>query len=207
MNRWNILLVTMLGLIAPWTARAAEPTDQAAKKTFTVPRHGGLELALPKGWKDTVKQPPRPDFPPTIELTGDGKKFLVLITPIPSRGTDPDFNSPAKLRKIAEGQGHKMLATSKEQSLSIEEIKGEKAVGYYWTLTDKAPDPGSFEYATTAFVGVGDLILSVTILHHDKDAAERKAAIEMLTGASQGTAVVSTELRVAARVQPCSACR
>ena len=201
MTRRNLmitLLGTLLGLIAPMTLQAADPKDPADPKIFAVPRHGGLALMIPKGWKDTVKPVPQPDFPPTIELTTDGKKFLVLITALPSRGGEPDFNSPAKLKTIAEGQGRQMLATAKEQTISVEELKGDKAVGYFWTLTDKAPDPGSFECVTTAFVGVGDLILSVTILHHEKDAPERQAALDMLKAASQKAAVALTELRVAA---------
>lgn len=45
----------MLGLIAPMTLHAADPKDSAAGKTFAVPRHGGLELSIPKGWNDNIK--------------------------------------------------------------------------------------------------------------------------------------------------------
>lgn len=191
-------LISLLCLIAANPLHAADAKDAPASKIFAVARHGPLELPIPKGWKDTLTQPPRPGIPPTIELTTDGKKFLVMITPLPSRGGEADFNSAEKVRAIAEAQGRRMLPTAKETALVLEAFKGEKAVGSYWTFTDKAPDPGSFECATTAFVGVGDLLLSVTILHHDKGSPERQLALDMLKGASQRPAVVLAELRMAA---------
>ena len=197
MTRCNVF-VAMLGLMVSSTLYAADAKVDVSARTFAVPQHGALALSIPHGWKEAIEQPPQPGFPTTLKLTTDGKKFIVLITPVPSTGEDADFNSPAKLRKLAEDRGGQMLATAKEQSLSIVEIKGDNTAGYYWTLTDKAPDPGSFEFATGAVVGVGDLILSVTILHHEKDVLERKAAIKMLQGASQKAPVAPTELRVAA---------
>ena len=141
-----------------------------------------------------------PGLPPTIEFSGEkGDTFSVQITAIPSRGGDSDFNSPAKLKKIAETLGGRMLSGSKEAALALEELKGDKAAGYVYTLTDKDPAPGSFEYITGGAVGVGDLILSVTILHHHKDAPERQAALDMLKGAKQAKAAPATqpaELRV-----------
>jgi hypothetical protein len=192
------LTIAVLALLATTSLEAANAKVASAAKTFPVPNHGGLELTIPGGWKDTVKSPPRPDFPPTIELTTDGSKFLVLISPIPSRDGDPGFNSPTRLRKLSEAQSKRMLSSAKETTVSLEEFKGDKAVGYFWTVTDKAPDPGSFEYATTAYVGVGDLLVSCTILHHEKESAERQAAIEMLKGAVQKAAAAPTELRVSA---------
>ena len=136
------------------------------------------------------RRPPRAGLPPTVEFEPadgrpDAKGFTLLITVIPSRG-DPAFNSPERLKRAAEAQGRGMLSSAKETEIKLEEVKGEKATAYLFTVTDKAPDPGSFEYATAGSAGVGDLLLAVTFLHHEKDSADRRAALQMLKTARQG---------------------
>ena len=49
-----------------------------------------------------------------------------------------------------------------------------------YTLTDKPPAPGSYEYVTSGSFLVGDLLLPITILHHQKDPPERRAWIWMV---------------------------
>ncbi|MDB5172624.1 MAG: hypothetical protein JWN51_1397, partial [Phycisphaerales bacterium] len=184
MKRFMLLLaIAFVTLTGPAGLYSADTKEQAPK-AFKIPRHGDLQLLVPEGWKQS-EEPVPPGFPPTIKFAA-GAKVEVLITAIAAR--DKDFNSPAGLRKAAERSGGGMLATAKESSLKLEEIKGADATGYFYTLTDKAPDPGSFEYVTGCVAGVGDLTLSVTILHHQKDAPERQAALDMLKGARQAKA-------------------
>jgi hypothetical protein len=52
-------------------------------------------------------------------------------------------------------------------------------------LTDKNPSAGSFEYTTSAIIAVGDLCLSVTLFHHQKDLPARQTALEILKNATQ----------------------
>ena len=130
------------------------------------------------------RAPPR--MPPTILISSKATKGRasceVLITP--TTGRDPKFNSPEALKRLAETRGKPMLSTSK--ALNVQQFKGDSANGSYFTLTDKAPGPGEFENMTACFVGVGDLLLATTILHHQKDAPELKLAVDMLKGAQAG---------------------
>lgn len=175
-----IVFTTFAGSATLYSADAKEPE----RKAFKVPRHGNLELVVPDGWKQS-EEPAPPGLPPTIKFAA-GTKVEVLITAIAAR--DKDFNSPAGLRKAAERAGNGMLASSRESTIKLEQLKGDGATGFYFTLTDKDPAPRSYEYLTSTMLGVGDLTLSVTILHHEKDAPERQAALDMLKGARQAKA-------------------
>ncbi|HET6250921.1 MAG TPA: hypothetical protein VFE47_24745 [Tepidisphaeraceae bacterium] len=193
----HILLSTLLLFCACPVLLAVDKAPAGVEKEFTVRGHGSLALVVPKGWSDSIQPAPGRNLPPTIRLATQGEKFLMLITPLTSQDGDANFNSPAKLREISQTTGKGMLSTARETALDIQELKGDKVVGYYYTLTDKAPAPGSYEYVTSAAVGVGDLMLSVTMLHHEKDLPERTAALEMLKGATQKAHAPNTELRVA----------
>jgi hypothetical protein len=180
-------IVTVIALLAPLSIvlRAAHIGKPEQGQSFKVPNHGQLLLSVPNGWKQSVQQPPIPNLPPTIKFSAMDGQFEMLVTPLWARDGNRNFTSPQNVRKLAEAQGNRMLSGSKEQSLDLQEIKGEKASGYYFTLTDKSPDPGSYEYMTGAFVGVGDLLLSITMLHHQKDVPPRQAGLAMLKSASQ----------------------
>lgn len=125
----------------------------------------------------------------------------VQISILPAKAGGETANSPENLKKKAEEIGERALASSKEKTLSLQELKGAEATGYFYTVADKDPAPGSFEYMTGGIEGVGDLFLIVTILHHTKDAPERQAALDMLKGARQSkdaAGAQSAHLRVSA---------
>jgi hypothetical protein len=187
-----IVFVTFADQAELYSADAKEP----APKAFKVPHHGDLQLVVPEGWQQSEEQAP-PGLPPALKFSA-GAQAEVLISAIAA--PNKDFNSPAGLREAAERSGGGMLPSAKEKSLKLEEIKGADATGYFYTLTDKDPAPGSFEYVTGGVVGVGDLALSVTILHHKLDAPERQAALDMFKGARQAKAaadVADAPLRIA----------
>lgn len=55
------------------------------------------------------------------------------------------------------------------------------------SVTDKAPDPGEYRYMTHGAIGVGNLLLSTTILHRVKESESVKDALFMLREAKQST--------------------
>jgi hypothetical protein len=170
----SILLITL----SPFPITAAE-------KSFPIANHGDLLLTVPDGWTQTTEKSPLPGIPSTIKFTANAGKFEMLVTPLTSPDNKPDFASPANAKKMAEVQLKRMLPSAREMSATIQELKGDHATGYYYTLTDKAPDPGSFEYLTSAHVAVGDALLTVMMLHHQKDLPARQAGLTMLKTASQ----------------------
>jgi hypothetical protein len=195
----KLLALAVLAVLLSSDLFAADPAT--SPKSFRVAKHADLVLNVPKDWTQSTEQGPVPGLPPTIKFSAAGGQFEMLVTPMTAQNGNADFASPANVKKLAEAQGKRMLSGSKEKSLDLQEIKGDKATGYYFTLTDKAPDPGSFEYMTSAHVGVGDLLVTATMLHHQKDLPQCQAGLAMLKSATQKpadpAAKAGSELRVA----------
>jgi hypothetical protein len=76
------------------------------------------------------------------------------------------------------------FSRNRESSCGLD-IQGVDHTGYYFSVTDKAPDPGEYRYMTHAAIGVGNLLLSATILHRVKESESVKDALFMLREAKQ----------------------
>ena len=81
--------------------------------------------------------------------------------------------------------GQKLLNKTVETKIVLQEIKGTNNTGCYFSITDKAPDPGEYRYMTRGGIGVGNLLLSVTVLHRVKDSEAVKEALSILREAKQ----------------------
>jgi hypothetical protein len=75
---------------------------------------------------------------------------VIHVTPMWNPGPEKDFNSPERIRKILEDGGTRLLADAVEKELKLQELKGRTGLGYYFSLTDKAPSikAGEFKYMT-----------------------------------------------------------
>ena len=178
-----------LFLLSPLALVAAETT---AVRSYPLPGHGILELSAPTSWKESVSRPPA-DLPPTIEFSpAEGDSFSVQITPLWSPRSDPEFNRPDVIRPLIETIGRKQLEQSLETEITVREIKGPRASGYFFTVTDRAPAQGEWKYLTAGAAGVGDLLVSFTILTNSLDSGEVDQALRMIE-ASRQTAIAPAE--------------
>jgi hypothetical protein len=64
-------------------------------------------------------------------------------------------------------------------------MRGVHNIGYFFSLTDKAPNPGEFRYMIRGGMAVGNLLLSTTILYRTEDSESVKDALSMLREAKQ----------------------
>jgi hypothetical protein len=112
----------------------------------------------------------KPKPTPTIILTpSQGDEFQVLITPLWSPDKNLTFNKEDNVRTLVQNDLKEMPAGAVEKQVSLQKFKGINGTGYHFLVTDKAPKAGDYSYAVRAGVGVGDLLLSVTILSRTKD--------------------------------------
>ncbi len=164
--------------------------EQKDEREYTIPGHGVLKLGVPESWVDDVSQPPD-DRPPTITFTPTtGDSFSVLITAMWNLIQVKDFNKPPKIKQMMEQRGQDLLPTAEETKLELHGLRGPVCWGYYFSLTDKAPKSGEYKYLTQGSLGVGDLLISFTILTHEKESAVKKDAINMLRSSRQDTSVI-----------------
>lgn len=77
-------------------------------------------------------------------------------------------------------QGRELLKRAREPSLILHEIKEGDVSGYLFSLQDKAPPAGEYEFLTQGMLRVGGLRVTFTILSRAREASERAAALEML---------------------------
>ena len=152
---------------------------------FALPQHGTLLLKMPSAWKQTVRRPPN-NLPPTITFAPyQGDDFKVLITTIWSPRKDPSFNKSDKVKSLIDNDLKGMLPGAIEKEVALQEFKSIDGTGYYFLVTDRAPKPGEYPYAVRAGIGVGDLLLSVTVLSRSKDSEGITATIKALQEAKQ----------------------
>ncbi len=177
------VLAMLLTTSLPGAARAAGETT----RFYPIPGHGVLALKLPPDWKDSVSQPPR-GLPPTLEFTPPtGNAFDFLVTVMWSPKGDPKFTAPETIENVVLRSGRKMLAQSVEKELPLQPVTMETrgTVGYVYTVTDKAPAPGSFEYATQGVFVTGEFQLNFTLLTHENPAPAKRPAFKALATAKQ----------------------
>ena len=173
------LLTTLIGTNLVFAA------GPKAVRKYPIPDHGILELNVPASWKDNIHKPQKDMFPTIIFVPAKGNDFHVLITIIWGKTGEQDFNSPTKIRTLVEQDGQKILPKAVETQLVLQQMRGVNNIGYFFSFTDKAPNPGEFLYLTRGGMAVGNLLLNATILYRAEDSEYVKDALSMLREAKQ----------------------
>ena len=182
----NLILGMVLSITFLITSNALAGGLRAVKK-YPIPEHGVLELNVPNSWKGDIHKPQK-DVPPTIIFSPKkGNDFQVLITVLWDKIGEQDFNSPDKIQTYVQEDGQKILPKAVETRLLVKQMRGVNNIGYFFSFTDKAPNPGEFQYLTRGGIGVGNLLLNATILYRVKDSESVKDALSMLREAKQST--------------------
>ena len=152
-------LLAVLGLLWAGSAMAAGATQE-----IPLPGKGRLVINVPAGWQMKVLDNPA-NQPPMIEFNpsnGDAMRMRVIVlwTKLP----DATFNTPEALHKLMQKTGESQLFTATEQQLDIKEMRGRAGAGYWYALTDRAPQAGDFQYMLHGAYPVGPLLLDFTVL-------------------------------------------
>jgi len=184
----NVKLVFVMTLLMTFMGtNLVSAAGPKAVRKYPIPDHGILELIVPTSWKDDIHKPQK-DMPPTIIFVpAKGNDFKISITILWNKTGEQDFNSPAKIRNLVEQDGQNILSQAVETKLAVQQMRGFNNIGYFFSLTDKAPNPGEFLYMTRGGMAVGNLLLSVTILYRAEDSEYVKDALSMLREAKQST--------------------
>jgi hypothetical protein len=187
MGKRTAWISIMIALIAAAGSGGTQNTPTVNPRSYSIPRHGKLILNLPDSWKQRIDRSKK-DLPPTIELTPTkGDEFVVLITPLYGTGASPDFNKSTGLKRLIGNDLKQMLPSAVEKEVALLEFKGVQSSGFYYLVTDKAPQPGEYPIALRVVAGVGDLLLSVTVLCKARDSEGVTATLGALKEATQVT--------------------
>jgi hypothetical protein len=154
--------------------------------TYRVNDEQAIGLEVPEKWLDEIQR--SKDVPPTIILKPDTLPAMAVhLTPMWNPGREKDFNSPERIRKILKDAGTGLLSEAQEKELRFQELKGKTGVGYYFSITDKAPSvkAGEFKYMTQGGIPVGSLLVMFTIFSNEKDSVGVTVAREIIANATQ----------------------
>ncbi|HVP80380.1 MAG TPA: hypothetical protein VMV04_21055 [Thermodesulfobacteriota bacterium] len=181
----SVSVVTLLAILV--IASALLAAEQRKIRKYPIPEHGTLELNVPTPWKETVHKP-QENMPPTIIFDpAKGNDFQVMIAVTWGKTGDQDFNSKEKVRAYVENHGRQFLPNAAEGKIVLQEIKGGSNAGYYFSITDKAPNPGEYRYMSRGSISVGNLLLNFTILHRVKESQAVRDALSVLREAKQSS--------------------
>lgn len=179
------LTFVMTVLVTVLIGSTGSASGQKTIKKYRIPEHGTLELNVPTPWKGEIHKA-RENMPPTFIFTpAKGNDFQVIISVLWGKKGDQEFNSPERVRIFIEKDGQKLLPNTVEGKILLQEIKGATQSGYYYSITDKAPNPAEYRYMTRGAIGVGNLLLNYTILHRVKDSQAVKDALSIVREAKQ----------------------
>lgn len=189
------MLICLIIIVLALSISACEKKEKPAVKRKPLPgyeeraivirKHGTLILRVPKGWKQEINKP-HGDLPPTITFRpGKGDDFEIHITALWSPEGDKKFNSEAVINRAIGMDRDQMRQRAAESELVVKKFKGHKRKGYYVFATDKEPQPGKFVYIIRAGIGVGDFLLSTTVLSKTKDSEGNKKILPILADAEK----------------------
>jgi hypothetical protein len=175
-------------LSATWVVLAmmaggAAVADDAATRRYELPNLDTLELVLPAGWQDEVDSPPG-GVTLTIRLFPlAGEPFEVFVTPEFPEPTAPEVRDAPTLRAAVSEAAARVQPDAVEAQLEIRRLQGASGIGFYYSATDRAPEPGEFRFMSQGALQAGALTLWFTVLTNDGQDAVVADALAMLQAA------------------------
>lgn len=166
------IITTLFALFMAMSATAEE---------LRVPLQGRDDLVvnLPVGWQGQVRRA-RPDLPPTIAIAGSPAGSLqMLITPIWPSGSGKGA-TPDELRGLVRGAADQVRSQAVERDIEISELGAPGKTGYFFSVTDRQPEPGGYKYMTQGAMGLDELRITFTVLVNGDPNAPRATALEVL---------------------------
>jgi len=164
-------------------AAIAAAAEQTKNRNYTLPGHGVFQMKVPASWKEEVKQQ-SDNLPPTITLRpASGDQFQIIITPFWKESEDAPALNDYAVRRMVQRAADKAQPNAVEKTLKIIYLEGSSGHGYYFSATDKAPEPGSYKFLTQGMLLVDELAVTYTILTKDEQKEVDGAALTMLQSA------------------------
>ena len=157
--------------------------DDGSLRRYELPNLDTLELALPAGWQDETDVPPG-GIPLTIRLyPAAGAPFEVFVTPESPEPTAGEVRDTEALRAAVRDAAVRIQPQAVEESIEIRRLQGGSGIGFYFSATDRAPQPEEFRYMNQGALQAGELTLWFTILTNDGQEAVVADALAMLQAA------------------------
>lgn len=159
----------------------SHPTEVVANSNrYVLPGHGAIAVAVPAQWADSIHQP-RGELPPTIVFrAADSSKFQALITPIWHVNSKSAAARARSTKTIVEDSASRAAPSAVERDLPIRALAGSSGKGFYFSATDRNPEPGGYRYLTQGAIVIDDLTVTFTILTNSGSGDAVTDALQMI---------------------------
>jgi hypothetical protein len=179
MKKISRVLWGTAGLLLCCSICVALAVDKGSRR-YQLPDRSVIQLEVPGSWKDEVRQS-RKNLPPTIIFRPPtGSSFMVLVTPIWPRKTGSPPASPEKIRQLVYQAAEHVKPQVVEKTIKVEKLQGPAGMGYFFSVTDRAPKPGEYKFMTQGIIRIGEVLTTFTILTNQGQASVVADALEML---------------------------
>jgi hypothetical protein len=182
LRRLSFWVTVFLALVV--TASAAEHLQV---HTLPIPGRGILVISSPIAWSKQISQPPEAIAPTIRFSSAAGQKFEVVITAFWSPTNDSSFNSASNVRSLVDDTLGDLNSRLVESDIPILELYSGSGTGYYFSATDKAPDPNEYKFLTQGAIAADDLLLTFTVLTKEKLSPIINTTLNMLRSSRRGT--------------------
>jgi hypothetical protein len=177
-SRARSTLVLLLLVAGAWQAAPALAADDV-REVCPVPGHGAIGLEVPRGWRAACKPLAKPPTA-TLAFQAESASFQLRVTVVWLQPSERDGLEDGALRSRLQDVAAGSLPRAVEPAAVLEAFRGPEAIGYVFTLTDKAPGPGEFAYLTQGNYGLGELQVFFTLLSREARSEEVERALRML---------------------------
>ncbi|MFB3896039.1 MAG: hypothetical protein ACE14V_07030 [bacterium] len=151
--------------------------------SLPIPNYGNLVMPVPRDWFGQFNAEGN-KLGYNLNIVPPNSGMEILVTAFgPASGTL--MPTPARMKQMVIKQSKEMLETAIELELKVEEFKGPKAVGYYFSCTDKAPKPNEYKFATQGMAQTGNIMFTFTILANERNISIINKTLQMLAAAEQ----------------------
>lgn len=145
-----------------------------------LPGRDDLVIDLPAPWHAQIRRP-HAELPPSVAISGpDAKALQMLITPIWPVGSAPKAPTAEELRALVQAGAARARPKAVESDLPLLDLGAPGKTGYYFSATDRAPEPGGYKHLTQGVLGMNELRVTFTVLVNGAPQEPTAQALELL---------------------------
>jgi hypothetical protein len=171
------IAVRLLG--AALALACALPAFAEREARIGLPNRGALLIKLPDGWREEVARPD-PASPPAILVTPEaGTAFKMLLQPNWPKDGKGKLPDPAAIREVLTAGSKAAASVAVEKTISIQDLRAPMVAGSYYSITDRAPEPGDYKHISQGMVRVGNIVVAFQVLNNG-DPKVLEAALNLI---------------------------
>jgi hypothetical protein len=179
-------MISRLLLFAAVLALPSATLAQPAPKRFAIAGHGTLVLNVPAQWRVADKATANPPAVSVSLRPPTGDSFELQMTAVWLEPAKRAEMTPEAIKERVQATSKDLLKQAVEKEAQLIELRGQQALGYYFSLTDRESRNSGTDYRHIAegTVTVGEVVLIFTFLHREPGTPAKDQALQIVREAA-----------------------